>query len=151
MEESVAAEAHENPDAEAASVSGENAIAEQESGGKRPETESGTGHLSGTKATVAAETTVANSEGAGTKPEGTNAATAAPAQTPTAAPTTAASTQATTTEAIKYGNSGMAFDTLEEAEEWGFSYLESHPELDTVYSGFYMWQMSNEKYTVDFY
>ncbi|MDI9241899.1 hypothetical protein QJ036_05320 [Ruminococcus sp. YH-rum2234] len=151
MEESVAAEVHENPDAEAASVSGENAIAEQESGGKRPETESGTGHLSGTKATVAAETTVANSEGAGTKPEGTNAATAAPAQTPTAAPTTAASTQATTTEAIKYGNSGMAFDTLEEAEEWGFSYLESHPELDTVYSGFYMWQMSNEKYTVDFY
>ncbi|MDI9241906.1 hypothetical protein [Fusibacillus kribbianus] len=167
MAESAVAEALKNRETEVASVSGEDAVAEEESGEKKPETEAGTGPQSGSKTTAAAKTTAAKNEGAGAKPEGTKATTAAPTQAPTAAPTTAAPTQAPTTVAptqapttaapteppkLTYGNSGMAFDTLAEADAWADNYvIEKAYEGDFSINGYRAWTMENGQWTVDFY
>ena len=67
-------------------------------------------------------------------------------------PFPAARTAAPTEAPLHYGNSGMAFDTLAEAEAWALDYMDdalfNH---GIAYKGWTGWQMANGKYTVDFY
>lgn len=100
-----------------------------------------------------ADTTAASSK-ASLSAEAPSTKEASPQLPTTAALTTAAPTTVSPTQSseLTYGNSGMAFDTLEEADAWADAYLMSlsFEEFSGIH-GYRAWTMENGQWTIDFY